>query len=66
MNVWERSSLFMVSHDDARSWTDQRERLALVAAIDAEIGVECEDRGVGPEFGHVDEAGADKEIMRMG
>ena len=37
--------------------TDQRQRLALVAAIDAEIGVEGEDRGFGPEFGHADEAG---------
>ena len=39
------------------SGADQRERLALVAAIDAEIGVKGEDRSFGPEFGHTDEAG---------
>ena len=37
--------------------TDQRQRPALVAAIDAEVGVEGEDGGFGPEFGHADEAG---------
>ena len=40
--------------------TNQRERLALVAAIDAEVGVEGEDGGFGPEFGHADEAGVGK------
>ena len=37
--------------------TDQRKRLPLVAAIDAEVGVEGEDRDFGPEFRHADEAG---------
>ena len=31
--------------------------LALVASIDAKIGVECENRRIGPKLGHADEAG---------